>query len=1593
MKATRFFLAALVTFWTLVADAQQNRLLSVGAAGIDVTPGHPTRLHGYGGRTRNADGVAQKIFAKALAFGTDAEGPRILITLDNLGVPGAVTEEVAARLKARNVTREHLAICASHTHSAPMLSNVAPNIFSSDIIPEQQAAINRYTRELVDKLESVALSALSNRAPAKVSWNEGRVTFAKNRRVVRAGRAQFGENDAAPVDHALPVIFVRTPDNQLRAVLANYACHCTTLGGEWNNIHGDWAGCAQEAIEREHPSAVALISIGCGADANPSPRGKLENARTHGEDIASEVRRLLSLPGNALVELPGARLKRFHLDFDPLPTEQQWKERAAKPGIVGYHAKKNLARLARGETLPTTLPYSVQTWVFGNDLAMVFLPGEVVVDYQLRLKREFDASRLWVNAYANDAPCYIPSRRILNEGGYEAEDSLWYYDRPARLAMSSEDRIVRAVHELLPPGFIAKTNRAEAPLPLNPQQALNSIRVAPEFTVELVASEPLIVDPVAIDWGSDGKLWVLEMHDYPSGMKGNLEPGGRVKFLTDTNNDGRYDRATLFLDGLPFPTGVFAWRKGVLICAAPDILYAEDTNGDGRADLVKTLFTGFATNNYQARVNSLSLGLDGWIYGANGLLGGRIRYVGGAARASSREARLNEGSRSSSLQALPGELDIRGRDFRMNPDTGAFEPASGLTQQGRVRDDFGNWFGCDNSRLLLHYPLADQYIRRNPLASPPQTSIHVPQGREWNRLYPASRTLERFNDNTHANRVTSACGLEIYRDELLGKEFYGNAFTCEPVHNLVHREVLTSNGATFRSARATNESNREFLTSTDNWFRPVQARTGPDGALWVVDMYRYVIEHPRWIPSNRLASLDVRAGDDKGRIYRVARKEEPLRPIRDVTILSAAQLAELLDSPNGTERDIIHRELLHRGDASAVPGLVGVFKTSAHPAARVQALWLVHSFSPHIGELLTEAMNAPLPEVRIAAWNIASERSFVPSPLPDLSTEPDLRVRFQRTLALVAAEHTHERLQPVLLEATTNWWMRAAILTTIHPHALFEHASRLPPGTGQVALAESLLSSVHTSSRGNVLSLLNSVLSRDSNDIEPWRFRAGAKLMRRFNSLSSPQNDPILWRSAAARQRAFANLARQVASDAAMSIDHRKAAIQYLAHGGGDGDLNVLEKFLRDSALRTTALEALLQATSSFDSVTNEQHLATVLLASWSTLSPRERERVAERCLARAEGTQVLLDDVEQRRIASVEISLPVRNRLLNNPAPSIRSAAAKLWPNRAPDRARLTAEFRKATSTPGSATRGAEVFSQHCAACHALNGRGTAIGPDISIWRDKSVDDLLLAVLDPNAAIEPRFVNYIVETKTGAVFYGVIRSETATSVELVSPGIHETLLRSDLARVEASTTSLMPEGLGEVIMPAEMNHLVAFIKKPAPRLFGSATADQTRQARAQLVSHASGRPRFLAATEQTVYPSWLGRLPFWHCRQTDGAAHVEWDIVAPTSSTGELTFTFPAAMGWNSQPAGGFTLKVNGKSFIEFDVTLTDSQWESRDGQVRMNYSVMEANTEDSNGPLTITLPRSLVPKDGRVRFEVTANGRNSQRWFGIYEVVPGAK
>src|SRR5262245_23307672 len=441
------------------------------------------------------------------------------------------------------------------------------------------------------------------------------------------------------------------------------------------------------------------------------------------------------------------------------------------------------------------------------------------------------------------------------------------------------------------------------PGPKSPEESLKCIQVRPGFTVELMAAEPLVMDPIAFAWGPDGKFWVVEMGDYPLGVDGKGKFGGKVKFLEKASRerkrpeDGPYTKSTTFLDNLGYPTGVTPWGKGVIVTCAPDIFYAEDTDGDGKADKKIVLFTGFREGNQQHRVNGLVWGLDNWLYGANGDSGGVIKAVNALER-------QPDGSHRARQLDKPGPgVNISGRDFRLKPETGEFEAVTGQTQFGRCRDDFGNWFGCNNSNPMYHFVLEDRYLKRNPHILYPDPKVNVSVTPAAAKGYPISKALPRFNTPGAVGYFTSACSVMIYRDNLFGPEFYGNSFVAEPVHNLIHREVMKPKGVTFTSQRADDEQTSEFLASSDNWFRPTTIATGPDGALWIADMYRYVIEHPEWIPLDWQKKLELRAGHDLGRIYRVYPKDKTPRAIPRMDKMDAKKLVKALESPNGWTRD------------------------------------------------------------------------------------------------------------------------------------------------------------------------------------------------------------------------------------------------------------------------------------------------------------------------------------------------------------------------------------------------------------------------------------------------------------------------------------------------------------------------------------------------------------------------------------------------------------------------------------------------------------------------------------------------------------------
>ena len=444
-----------------IALGAAETTVAVGGAKVDITPELPIRLAGYQSRLAEATRVEAPLSARALAIGSDADGPVVIVTADVIAVSETMSEAVAAAVRAKHpgLTRERIAVCATHQHTGPAIAGTIPFMFSRDLPAEENARIERYAAKLQEKLIEVALAALADRRPARLAWAQGTAEFAVNRRLIVDGKhTGYKATPGGPVDHALPVLRAVDAQGAVCAVLVNYACHCTTLKGGDNYVHPDWAGEAAKRIEGRHAGAVALVAIGCGADADPQPRG-LPAVATNGGAVADEVARVMAGEMRALGRVTHAAFRRIELPMGRAVPRAELEARLTGKPNVAYAAAQFLRQLDAGKPLPSIVPYPVQAWAFDGDFAMVFLGGEVVAEYALRLKRELGVSRLWVNAYANHVPCYIPSRQVLKEGGYEAEAAMDYYGWPTRLAEDTEDRIVRTVHDLLPATFMKGTSR------------------------------------------------------------------------------------------------------------------------------------------------------------------------------------------------------------------------------------------------------------------------------------------------------------------------------------------------------------------------------------------------------------------------------------------------------------------------------------------------------------------------------------------------------------------------------------------------------------------------------------------------------------------------------------------------------------------------------------------------------------------------------------------------------------------------------------------------------------------------------------------------------------------------------------------------------------------------------------------------------------------------------------------------------------------------------------------------------------------------------------------------------------------------------
>jgi putative membrane-bound dehydrogenase-like protein len=857
--------------------------------------------------------------------------------------------------------------------------------------------------------------------------------------------------------------------------------------------------------------------------------------------------------------------------------------------------------------------------------------------------------------------------------------------------------------------------------------------------------------------------------------------------LESTKHDGVYDKATIYLDGLRFPQGLMCWRDGVIVCAAPDILLASGNPGNVQ---VRKLFSGFSPDNQQWSVNGLAWGLDNWVYGASSIRNDPIA-IGDTGRS----------------------VDLGGRDFRMNPDTLAFEPASGRTQYCRVRDDFDHWFGNDNSNPLWQFPLEERYVARNPYVTPPSPRAAIVADADPTRLYPVSRLLERYNSPESANRVTSGCGPCIYRDVLLGAGFYGNAFFCEPVHSVVRRLTLERGGVVFKAHRAPADRETEFLASTDNWFRPVQVRTGPDGCLYVVDMHRFLIEHPRWISADRLARIDSRAGFDTGRIYRVRPKSAAARPVDDLAALSTSGLAGRLDADNGTLRDLVHRELVHRQDQSAVAPLRRVASGSARAAARLQALCALDGLRSLSFEDIRLALRDRDANVRAGAVRLAESRAGeLADEVLKLAGDADVGVRYQVALAVGGWDDARAvaALTRIAQSSPNDVWVRAAVtIGSVHrPVEMLESvANAMEAGPARAALMGQIAATcAATSDADGVSKAVLLTLSGDA--LEPWQWQAAATIVdaqsRRRLKLNEAAQD---------RLTKAIGAARTVAADSKAPIPRRVAALHLL--GRDAADVQIIRPLLQPQvapALQTAALDAAARGV--------DPAAARALLDAWPSAAPSLRARSLAVMLSRPSWCGVFLEAVGRGDIPLAQVPTDARERLLKHADASIRERAAIVFaaPSgaaQASSRAEVVKKYQPALKLRGDPTRGKELFAQTCAACHLMQGVGHAVGPDLAALTDRSSQYLLTSILDPNAAVEGRYVAYHVQTTDDRDLLGLITDETAAGLSVLSGnGVREAVKRSEIRVFKSTGLSLMPDGLEQALTPQDLADLIAFLQR-----------------------------------------------------------------------------------------------------------------------------------------------------------------------------------
>ncbi len=1014
--------------------------------------------------------------------------------------------------------------------------------------------------------------------------------------------------------------------------------------------------------------------------------------------------------------------------------------------------------------------------------------------------------------------------------------------------------------------FSCKKNTSTGGLP--PQEALKTFRFADNsFQIELFAAEPLIADPVAMEVDEHGRLYVVEQPGYPS----DLSRSGRIKLLSDTNGDGLPDKATRFADKLLLPSGIMAWKKGVLVVDAPDVLYFEDTDGDGKADKREVVLTGLAQSNPQHNANTPVFGLDGWIY---------IAHMGSLTPKIAME--FDDEGGEIYFPAKPDgprlPQNANGRNIRFRPDTHELEMLSGESQYGHAFDPWGHHFCTENAHHLFHEVIAERYLSRNPHLLVPDATQNIPDHGDACEVFPITENPEH-QLLTDVGVVTSACGITWYAGGLIMKDFdkysTGVILTCEPTHNLIHADRITDKGATFTASRL--YEGKEFLASTDPWFRPVFTYIGPDGALYVVDYYRQIIEHPEWMSEEVNKSGALYNGTDKGRIFRVRSsaggssavgRAQWLEKLK-IGELGDEKLVQLLESSNTWERRTAQRLMLDRrsdGIAEQLKGIaaLGNQHKPMSDEGWVQVLWTLEQLGKMEAAFLKNALNAGNVGVRENALQIAElHLKDMPELAPSiiaLADDPSPKLRFQALLTLgeLASPQAAAARRRVLQKDIEDEWVQYAALSA-PPTSRNEFGTGSEGESAEVALydfALRQLSDRETEGRrqffekcaaivtlsgdaGQVRRLTNLALKNPTEKTAWWQSATleglakaleykplqdvfGENERGQLAACFSKKTPPALRRASIGLAK-IAGLpkwevlskvggeAEKIMWDKTADLALREDAVRLLAVYVGHKQATAWGNLLSPEepvSLQKTVLEAMRQSDAT--------NCAPVILKRWPTLSPAVRDEAMNVFFENDFTMKKLLDALEAKSVQPGSLAWNRQVSLMNHDDPGIRSRARAVFAGKQEHRSDVLARYQSSLSMPGDAAKGAEVYQRACATCHQIGGQGgVAFGPDLGTIRNRQKAFILTDILDPDRSIADGYVLWALKRKSGGSANGVIASETAASLTLrEQSGKEVTIPRTDIAKLEGSEASAMPQGLEQAISVAEMADLLAYLKK-----------------------------------------------------------------------------------------------------------------------------------------------------------------------------------